>query len=116
MILKVLIQANGRPGQILVDKSSGHSILDESALKAVQNWQFFPKRIANITIASWIKVPIRFSLEEKDERRKEKAKHHGSERREKEVGEKGKKKKGKRDRPDKNEVHVMNRNGKLEER
>lgn len=66
VILKVLVRNEGRPGQILIDKSSGYKILDEAALKAVQNWQFFPRRIANIPFASWVKVPIRFCLEEKE--------------------------------------------------
>lgn len=81
MVLKVLVRKEGNPGQILIDKSSGYKILDESALKAVQNWQFFPRRIGNIPFASWVKVPIRFCLEEKEKekgRKEKKDKHHRS--------------------------------------
>lgn len=62
-LLTVEVLANGRVGQVLVKKSSGHVVLDRSALRAVQSWRFEPARIKRIPHAMTVDIPIRFSLE-----------------------------------------------------
>lgn len=62
VILEALVQSDGRPARIKVLKSSGYKILDESALKAVQKWQFLPARVGNFPFSSWVKIPVRFVL------------------------------------------------------
>lgn len=63
VLLKVRVEKNGHPVKVLVAKSSGHQILDEAAVKTVEKWRFSPSRTGNVTFASWVKVPIRFLLE-----------------------------------------------------
>ena len=42
--------------------SSGTGILDDAALKAIQNWQFSPQIIDGQAIAHRVQIPVRFSL------------------------------------------------------
>lgn len=62
-VLRVLVEKDGKPSQVLLEKSSGYEVLDGSALSTVKKWQFSPSRIGNMSFASWVKVPIRFVLE-----------------------------------------------------
>ena len=62
----VLIQVNpdGGVDAVLVIKSSGHPILDDAALEAVNRWQFKPSRTSNgQSVGQLIQVPINFALE-----------------------------------------------------
>ena len=61
-MLKVLVDASGRVGDIKVARSSGYPNLDTAALKAVRNWRFVPGKRAGIPISTWVEVPIAFSL------------------------------------------------------
>lgn len=62
VLLRVLVGRDGMPLRLLVVRSSGYKILDESALRAVRQWRFQPARLANVSFHSWIRIPIRFSL------------------------------------------------------
>lgn len=66
VVLKVLVQADGRVGRVYVLRSSGYKILDESALKAVNEWRFLAARLGSLSFSSWVKIPIRFLLLEAD--------------------------------------------------
>lgn len=63
VLLKVQVSAAGTSQGISVHKSSGHDILDEAAVDAVQNWRFIPARRGNTPVASSVIVPILFSLQ-----------------------------------------------------
>jgi protein TonB len=63
VLLKVEVLSNGLVGQVEVKKSSGHEILDRSALSAVKQWKFFPAKRGEIAIASWVNIPIKFQLQ-----------------------------------------------------
>jgi periplasmic protein TonB len=65
VFLRVLVEANGKPSQIVIQKKSAHKILDEAALKAVRKWQFEPASIGDVAVSNWIVIPIRFALENK---------------------------------------------------
>jgi len=62
VILNVEVMANGMVGRIELRKSSGYSILDSSAIKAVKKWRFIPGRKGNTPISMWVEIPIRFEL------------------------------------------------------
>lgn len=62
--IKALIVKEGRPEKVLLEKSSGYGILDDSALRAVSGWKFTPGQLGHQTVHSWIKIPIRFILDE----------------------------------------------------
>ena len=57
VLLSVKILANGTVAELRIKKSSGYSILDRAALKAVERWKF------EIPFTMWVDVPVRFVLE-----------------------------------------------------
>jgi protein TonB len=61
--LRVLVNPEGLPDEIELRRSSGSSILDQSALKAVQAWRFVPARRSTTAVASWVEVPVHFRLD-----------------------------------------------------
>ncbi len=63
VVLKVEILSSGLVGQVEVKKSSGHEILDRSALSAVKQWKFFPAKRGENAIASWVNIPVKFQLQ-----------------------------------------------------
>jgi len=63
VMLKVLINQNGRVDNVAVLKSSGYVILDRAALSAVKKWLFEPGTEGGIKKKMWVKIPIRFYLE-----------------------------------------------------
>ncbi len=63
MILRVLVQTNGLPGEVKVRKSSGHSILDTAATEAVRKWRFKPEQDGNIPIEKYVDIPLKFDLQ-----------------------------------------------------
>jgi protein TonB len=62
VMLKVLIDENGRVDDLTVLKSSGHTVLDRAALSAVRKWLFEPGTEGGIKKKMWVKIPIRFDL------------------------------------------------------
>jgi protein TonB len=64
VLLEVFVSINGKAGDIRIAESSGYETLDEAAEKAVRRWLFTPGMQNGKTIAMWVKVPIRFMLEE----------------------------------------------------
>ena len=63
VILRVQLLSDGRVGEIKVKKSSGHEILDRSAIAAVKQCEFIPGRERNIPIWYWVNIPIKFQLQ-----------------------------------------------------
>lgn len=63
VLLRVYVTPDGRCGEISVQRSSGHEVLDEAALEAVKKWQFVPAKRGDSATASWVAVPIEFRLE-----------------------------------------------------
>ena len=62
VVLSVLVDENGRVGNLWVFTSSGYMLLDNAAAKAVKKWFFEPGKIGNRNVEMWVKVPIRFQL------------------------------------------------------
>jgi protein TonB len=63
VILKVLIDEDGRVDDLMLLESSGHTILDRAAVSAVRKWQFVAGTEGGIKKKMWVKIPIRFQLE-----------------------------------------------------
>jgi protein TonB len=63
VLLNVEVMSEGKAGQVLIYASSGHAVLDNSALQVVRSWRFVPARQAGRAITKWFIVPISFSLE-----------------------------------------------------
>ncbi|SHH08365.1 energy transducer TonB [Massilia sp. CF038] len=62
VVLKVHVLASGQPDSVNVATSSGHQILDEAAIKAVQQWAFAPARRGQTPIEGWVQVPLNFKI------------------------------------------------------
>ena len=63
VMLRVLVSAAGRADQVLIDRSSGHSRLDEAAQDVVlKRWRFVPARQGEDAVSAWVLVPIQFEL------------------------------------------------------
>lgn len=60
--LRVLVDPQGRPQQVNVDRTSGHSRLDQAAIAAVKRWRFQPAMGPGGPVASWSRVNITFKL------------------------------------------------------
>lgn len=63
VVLQVFVTADGRCGELSVQRSSGHEALDEAAMDAVRQWRFVPGKHGDTAVASWVNVPIEFALE-----------------------------------------------------
>lgn len=64
MILRVEILENGSVAQVRLARSSGHELLDQSALQAVKQWRFVPAQRGGEAVAAAVEVPISFRLQE----------------------------------------------------
>lgn len=62
VLLKVRVSAEGLSDSVDVQRSSGHDILDESAVAAVKKWTFIPAMRGSTPVASLVIVPIIFTL------------------------------------------------------
>ncbi|MBI5685339.1 MAG: energy transducer TonB [Verrucomicrobia bacterium] len=61
-VLRLEVLEDGAVGKVELVQSSGHSVLDEAAIRAVQRWRFEPARRGNSAVTCSIEVPIRFKL------------------------------------------------------
>lgn len=64
VMLRVNVDANGLPTEVLLLTSSGVDALDQSALNTVRRWRFIPAKFGNTAIAAWVQVPINFHLKD----------------------------------------------------
>jgi protein TonB len=60
--LRVLVNANGRPGQVEVLSTSGFGRLDQAAIEAVKRWRFVAATDGTRPITAWTQVAITFQL------------------------------------------------------
>lgn len=65
VLLNVIVQPDGLPSAISLNRSSGHPLLDKAALEGVRRWTFEPGRAAGLPVSSLVVVPVRFSLSER---------------------------------------------------
>ncbi len=63
VILEVFVKANGRVGDLRIIESSSHTLLDRTAIKAVNDWRFEPGRQGSRIIPMWVRVPVVFRLQ-----------------------------------------------------
>jgi periplasmic protein TonB len=63
VLLRVLVRPDGSVATVELARSSGFSLLDESATRTVrENWRFIPARHDGTPVESWVEVPIKFVL------------------------------------------------------
>jgi periplasmic protein TonB len=62
VLLRVLVDEQGKSKSVEVDDSSGSEALDRAAAEAIKRWRFSPARYGNKSVESWVKIPIDFRL------------------------------------------------------
>jgi protein TonB len=60
--VRVLIDASGRPQDVLLHRSSGFARLDKAALAGVRTLRCHPYTEAGVAQAVWVVAPIAFEL------------------------------------------------------
>lgn len=61
--LRVLVTPDGHADDVHVVSSSGHAMLDESAVATVRSrWRFVPAQRDGVPVADYVRFPIRFRL------------------------------------------------------
>ena len=64
VLLHILVKADGRAGEVRLSRSSGHPLLDESAIAAARDWRFRPAEVNRQPVAEWYQVAIPFNLQD----------------------------------------------------
>jgi protein TonB len=62
VIIRVEVLATGLAGQVSVQHSSGHEVLDNAALQAVRGWRFVPARQNGQLVNKTFLIPLPFTL------------------------------------------------------
>jgi periplasmic protein TonB len=62
VLLRVLVDDQGRSKQVEINSSSGSEVLDRAAAAAIKRWRFHPARYGDQPVESWLRVPIEFRL------------------------------------------------------
>jgi len=68
VLLRVLVDDEGRAKSVEINKSSGDDSLDRAAAEAIQRWRFIPARHGEKTVESWIRIPVDFRLADNNSR------------------------------------------------
>jgi periplasmic protein TonB len=63
VILRAQVLPNGRVGSVSVQKSSGHSVLDDAAVSAAKTWSFLPATQGGSPVAGAVTFPVQFKLQ-----------------------------------------------------
>lgn len=62
VLLSIYILADGRVGEVRLDRSSGFAKLDESAMREAKRWRFVPGTSDGKPTAMWKQLPVTFRL------------------------------------------------------
>ncbi len=62
VVLLVEVLSDGKAGRVGIESSSGHELLDGSALETVKKWQFAPARKDGVIVTQVVRIPITFNL------------------------------------------------------
>jgi len=62
VLLRVLVNEEGRTASVEVNRSSGAEALDQAAVEAIKRWRFSPARHGDRPVESWVRIPIDFRL------------------------------------------------------
>jgi protein TonB len=64
VVLRVTLDADGVPTEVVPTRSAGIPDLDAAAVAAVREWRFWPQLRAGVAVASEVSVPVSFRLRE----------------------------------------------------
>jgi protein TonB len=63
VLLLAEVLPDGRAGRVSLEKSSGHALLDASAMNTVRSWRFTPARKDGVVTTQAVLIPIDFTLQ-----------------------------------------------------
>jgi protein TonB len=61
--VKVRVDEQGQPDRFVIERSSGHRLLDEAALQTVRATRFRPYRENGVALPFWVVMPLLFELD-----------------------------------------------------
>ncbi|MGA9033245.1 MAG: energy transducer TonB [Sulfuricaulis sp.] len=64
VVLRAYVLEDGHCAEVKLMTSSGHDLLDNSALQTVKQWRFVPATRGGVAVASWVEIPITFRLQD----------------------------------------------------
>jgi periplasmic protein TonB len=65
VLLRVLVDENGKPVDVVIEQSSGFKLLDNSAREQVlSTWLFQPAVIDGHAVRAWARVPVSFAFQQ----------------------------------------------------
>ena len=65
VLLRVLVDENGKPVDVVIEQSSGFKLLDNSAREQVlATWLFQPAVIDGHAVRAWARVPVSFAFQQ----------------------------------------------------
>jgi len=62
--LRAMVTAGGDVKELTLERSSGHALLDRSALEGVLHWRFIPATRGGAPVACEVSIPVAFRLQE----------------------------------------------------
>jgi protein TonB len=62
VVLRVLVDEEGRSKLVEVNRSSGSAALDQAAAQTIKRWRFSPARFGDRPIETWVRIPVDFRL------------------------------------------------------
>lgn len=66
VLLRVLVDQEGKSKRIEINRSSGFETLDRAAVETVKRWRFYPARYGERQVESRVRIPIIFRLSDHD--------------------------------------------------
>jgi len=66
VVMEVEVLPSGRCGEVRVERSSGHAILDHAAVQAVRRWRFQPASRLGRPTTVRVEIPVTFRLIEEE--------------------------------------------------
>lgn len=65
VVLRVLVDEQGKPLSVEIEHSSGHALLDRSArAQVLASWRFQPAVVNGQHVRAWARVPVSFELQQ----------------------------------------------------
>ena len=62
VVVRVVVDASGRPRSVKVHSGSGYGVLDHAAVQTVKGWRFHPRVVGGAAVEGIVDVPVNFSL------------------------------------------------------
>jgi len=63
--VRFLVGEDGVPRNLSIVESDSGGIFDKNVLRAVERWRFRPGMVNGRAVATWLRLPVRFRLEER---------------------------------------------------